>query len=70
MNVSTFMNIMEWSLAKILSLICYFLTCPIFFLEDDVGDLVDVKGSHEDIYNFARKADIVVCCLRLNCETV
>ncbi|KAF7836436.1 D-3-phosphoglycerate dehydrogenase [Senna tora] len=37
--------------------------------EHAVGDLVDVKGSHEDIYDFARKADIVVCCLRLNCET-
>ncbi|XP_014498721.1 uncharacterized protein LOC106759869 isoform X2 [Vigna radiata var. radiata] len=37
---------------------------------NDERDLVDVKGSHEDIYDFARKADIVVCCLRLNNETV
>ncbi|XP_004499721.1 uncharacterized protein [Cicer arietinum] len=36
---------------------------------NDVDDLVDVKGSHEDIYDFARKADIVVCCLTLNNET-
>ncbi|XP_027346307.1 uncharacterized protein LOC113858068 isoform X2 [Abrus precatorius] len=36
---------------------------------DDVDNLVDVKGSHEDIYDFARKADIVVCCIRLNNET-
>ncbi|XP_052727250.1 uncharacterized protein LOC108332408 isoform X2 [Vigna angularis] len=35
---------------------------------NDERDLVDVKGSHEDIYDFARKADIVVCCLRLNNE--
>ncbi|KAE9598376.1 hypothetical protein Lal_00027182 [Lupinus albus] len=34
-----------------------------------VDDLVDVKGNHEDIYDFAKKADIVVCCLRLNNET-
>ncbi|KAK7322364.1 hypothetical protein VNO77_25743 [Canavalia gladiata] len=38
-------------------------------LSRNVDDLVDVKGSHEDIYDFARKADIVVCCLRLNSET-
>ncbi|KOM42929.1 hypothetical protein LR48_Vigan05g053300 [Vigna angularis] len=37
---------------------------------NDERDLVDVKGSHEDIYDFARKADIVVCCLRLNNEMV
>ncbi|KAK7259907.1 hypothetical protein RIF29_25522 [Crotalaria pallida] len=36
---------------------------------NDVDDLVDVKGNHEDIYDFARKSDIVVCCLRLNSET-
>ncbi|XP_057453903.1 uncharacterized protein LOC130745588 [Lotus japonicus] len=36
---------------------------------NDVDDLVDVKGSHEDIYDFARKADIVVCCLTLNKQT-
>lgn len=33
-------------------------------------DLVDEKGCHEDIYEFASKADIVVCCLSLNKETV
>lgn len=32
-------------------------------------DLVDEKGGHEDIYNFARTADIVVCCLSMNSET-
>lgn len=32
--------------------------------------LVDERGSHEDIYKFASKADIVVCCLSLNSETV
>uniref|UniRef100_A0A2P2JRJ9 Uncharacterized protein n=1 Tax=Rhizophora mucronata TaxID=61149 RepID=A0A2P2JRJ9_RHIMU len=32
-------------------------------------DLVDEKGSHKDIYNFASNADIVVCCLGLNKET-
>ena len=31
---------------------------------------VDEKGSHEDIYKLASKADIVVCCLSLNNETV
>lgn len=36
---------------------------------NDVDDLVDVKGSHEDIYDFATKADIVACCLNLNSET-
>ncbi|XP_030513037.1 hydroxypyruvate reductase isoform X2 [Rhodamnia argentea] len=34
------------------------------------GDLVDVKGSHNDICNFAGEADIVVCCLSLNKDTV
>jgi phosphoglycerate dehydrogenase-like enzyme len=48
----------------------YFLTCSALFVEDDVDALVDVKGSHEDIYEFAAKADIVVCCLILNSETV
>lgn len=33
-------------------------------------DLIDEKGSHEDIHKFASKADIVVCCLLLNKETV
>lgn len=33
-------------------------------------DLVDEKGHHEDIYEFASKADIIVCCLRLEKETV
>lgn len=51
-------------------LFIYFLTYFLLFVEDDAHDLVDVKGSHEDIYDFARKADIVVCCLRLNNETV
>ncbi|XP_031744549.1 uncharacterized protein LOC101215987 isoform X4 [Cucumis sativus] len=33
-------------------------------------DLVDQKGAHEDIQKFASIADIVVCCLCLNSETV
>ncbi|KAJ9537000.1 hypothetical protein OSB04_029733 [Centaurea solstitialis] len=32
-------------------------------------DLVDEKGSHKDIYEFAKISDIVVCCLRMNNET-
>ncbi|CAI9114791.1 OLC1v1015593C1 [Oldenlandia corymbosa var. corymbosa] len=36
---------------------------------EDEG-LVDVKGSHQDIQNLARQADIVVCCLRMNAETI
>ncbi|KAK1439517.1 hypothetical protein QVD17_05337 [Tagetes erecta] len=32
-------------------------------------DLVDEKGSHNDIYEFARRSDIVVCCLTMNSET-
>lgn len=52
------------------SLFFYLLTYSILFVEDDVDDLVDVKGSHEDIYDFATKADIVACCLNLNSETV
>ncbi|KAL5776328.1 hypothetical protein ACOSP7_009254 [Xanthoceras sorbifolium] len=35
-----------------------------------IDDLVDEKGSHEDHCKFASKADIVVCCLILNKETV
>ncbi|EOY33522.1 D-isomer specific 2-hydroxyacid dehydrogenase family protein isoform 5 [Theobroma cacao] len=42
--------------------------CPI--QNGVVDDLVDKKGSHEDIYEFAHQADIVVCCLSLNKETV
>ncbi|XP_021846150.1 uncharacterized protein [Spinacia oleracea] len=36
---------------------------------DRVGDLVDEKGSHDDIYKYAGMADIVVCCLNMNHET-
>ncbi|KAL0282820.1 UNVERIFIED_CONTAM: protein, chloroplastic [Sesamum angustifolium] len=32
-------------------------------------DLVDEKGGHQDILKFARRADIVVCCLAMNSET-
>lgn len=32
-------------------------------------DLVDEKGSHEHIYEFAKISDIVVCCLTMNNET-
>lgn len=34
------------------------------------GDLVDEKGGHEDIHKFASNADIIVCCLSLNRQTV
>ena len=44
--------------------------CSVLFVEGNVDNFVDERGNHEDIYNFARKADIVVCCLRLNSETV
>ncbi|GAY64697.1 hypothetical protein CUMW_235470 [Citrus unshiu] len=35
-----------------------------------IDDLVDEKGCHEDIFEFASKADVVVCCLSLNKQTV
>ncbi|KAE8688718.1 D-isomer specific 2-hydroxyacid dehydrogenase family protein isoform 4 [Hibiscus syriacus] len=35
-----------------------------------IDDLVDKKGIHGDIYEFASNADIVVCCLNLNKDTV
>ncbi|KAK2658988.1 hypothetical protein Ddye_005521 [Dipteronia dyeriana] len=35
-----------------------------------IDDLVDEKGIHEDSHKFASKANIVVCCLILNKETV
>ncbi|KAL9685791.1 hypothetical protein QQ045_023244 [Rhodiola kirilowii] len=41
-----------------------------FRKENLVDPFVDKKGTHEDIYEFARMADIVVCCLRQNAETV
>ncbi|XAR69403.1 Hydroxypyruvate reductase [Bertholletia excelsa] len=34
-----------------------------------IDDLVDEKGSHEDVRIFASKADVVVCCLLMNSET-
>lgn len=34
------------------------------------ADLVDERGNHADILKFASKADIVVCCLAMNNETV
>ena len=33
-------------------------------------DLVDEKGGLEDFHRFAQAADIVVCCLAMNSETV
>ncbi|RYR55815.1 hypothetical protein Ahy_A05g021690 isoform C [Arachis hypogaea] len=36
----------------------------------NVDDLVDERVNHEDMYEFVRKADIIVCCLHLNSETV
>ena len=38
--------------------------------EEDIGDLVDEKGFHDDREEFAAKADIVVPCLRLDSKTV
>ncbi|KAK4781458.1 hypothetical protein SAY86_015560 [Trapa natans] len=32
-------------------------------------EMVDEKGGHDEIYQLANKADIVVCCLSLNKET-
>ncbi|KAL4590536.1 hypothetical protein LXL04_003468 [Taraxacum kok-saghyz] len=32
-------------------------------------DLVDEKGCHGDIYEFAKISDIIVCCLTMNSET-
>ncbi|XVF46877.1 hypothetical protein PTKIN_Ptkin03bG0063400 [Pterospermum kingtungense] len=40
------------------------------FQSEVIDDLVDKKGSHGDIYEFASNAHIVVCCLSLNKETV
>ncbi|KAI8569138.1 hypothetical protein RHMOL_Rhmol02G0255600 [Rhododendron molle] len=37
---------------------------------DTSDDLVDEKGGHEHIQNFASNADIVVCCLLMNSQTV
>lgn len=37
---------------------------------DVASELVDSKGSHADIHKFASIADIVVCCLGMNHETV
>lgn len=34
------------------------------------ADLVDERGNHADILKFASKADIVVCCLAMNSETI
>lgn len=33
-------------------------------------EFVDEKGTHDDIYKFASSADIVVCCLIMNKDTV
>ncbi|KAK6940343.1 D-isomer specific 2-hydroxyacid dehydrogenase, NAD-binding domain, partial [Dillenia turbinata] len=40
-----------------------------FIYGDSIDDLVDKKGTHEDIYDFAGSADIVVTCLTLNNQT-
>ncbi|XP_074279584.1 uncharacterized protein LOC141604919 [Silene latifolia] len=37
--------------------------------DDGVANLVDEKGTHDDIYKFAGMADIVVCCLNMNRQT-
>ncbi|KAK9713664.1 hypothetical protein RND81_06G043100 [Saponaria officinalis] len=36
---------------------------------DCVANLVDEKGTHDDVHKFASMADIVVCCLNMNRET-
>ncbi|GMI81690.1 hypothetical protein like AT1G72190 [Hibiscus trionum] len=35
-----------------------------------IDGLIDKKGIHGDVYEFASNADIVACCLSLNKETV
>lgn len=41
------------------------------YFENGMHDnLVDEKGNHEDIVKFASRADIIVCCLSMNSETV
>ncbi|CAH2066882.1 unnamed protein product [Thlaspi arvense] len=42
---------------------------PDSIIDSDSSLVVDEKGSIEDIYTFAGKADIVAVCLRLNKET-
>lgn len=51
------------------------LTMHAIFLAPSVengsyDDLVDERGNHDDILKFVSKADIVVCCLAMNKETV
>lgn len=42
-----------------------------FPVQNGIDDgLIDEKGGHEDIHKFASKADVVICCLSLNSETV
>lgn len=53
------------------SMTSYVHYCLAPHMENNGGcDLVDEKGSHDDILKFASKADIVVCCLAMNSETV
>ncbi|XP_015967829.1 uncharacterized protein LOC107491502 [Arachis duranensis] len=42
---------------------------PSKLIRSNVDDLVDERVNHEDMYEFVRKADIIVCCLHLNSET-
>lgn len=37
---------------------------------DAHDEVVDERGTHEDILKFASRADIVVCCLVMNKDTV
>ncbi|XP_010243885.1 PREDICTED: uncharacterized protein LOC104587840 isoform X2 [Nelumbo nucifera] len=47
-----------------------FARSPAFNIQSDAyNSLVDKKGGPEDLYDFAREADIVVVCLLLNRET-
>ncbi|KAL8159994.1 hypothetical protein V2J09_001531 [Rumex salicifolius] len=41
-----------------------------FAKDGSIDNLVDEKGCHTDIHKFASVADIVVCCLSMNHETV
>ncbi|KAK9056456.1 hypothetical protein SSX86_023817 [Deinandra increscens subsp. villosa] len=40
-----------------------------FSSTDAHQDAIDEKGCHEDICEFAKKSDIIVCCLRMSSET-
>lgn len=51
-------------------LFSYFISSALRIQNVVIDDLVDERGSHEDIYEFASNADIVICCLSMHKETV